>query len=621
MRLKMLRLQDEITTLQQQISDRDSRYARLTDECERCRSQLEESSLRVLHQESQIRSLTTNLQSLKVSPFVLAIYTINLLTEIQEELHELSSVNHESAKYLSEKLALARQIAILKPELEHAKSQLAHQQGVLAEKLALQRQLDALEVELATERRAAQRALQKSSKEEPVEVKAAQRGTVKATSTRRGRDATIDIASQTTEATPQSKVARAGKRIEERTHELGNSTQEAGDDTNEYHDVSEQTPEKPAGKSKPPVAFSKKHTKLVPTKTDAPAPKPAPRKGKKRAINADESIVGLQTPEAHEKQGRALKRKRGLEITGMVEKSTFSITPFLNRTKSIGEGTADDSDQSLMALGAKNGSCVSEVDVEAVDGVGERSRKAPGTVARKTKRVLTEAPIHRAAMASKPDVDSHAGPGKTGVLVEASPSKRNVQPIAASVHRKVPDEKSESTTTGVDSGVEDKKVLRKTKQPEAEASKHKLKPTEETMDNAGKAKAARLEEERRPEAERDAAVEGRTSRNDGGKNAQEPISDPESGNTEEAPEPDQPQQKKARRKILSGSAAKTLFDEDGETDDTVPKRTTKAPLRLLSKAAPALGPAKRATGSAFGASAAFSPLKRDRRGVGASFLA
>lgn len=73
----------------------------------------------------------------------------------------LSGVTQDSAKVLSEKLALSRELALLQPEVEHLRSQLANQKTLISEKLALERQLNALEVELANEKRAVQRAAQK----------------------------------------------------------------------------------------------------------------------------------------------------------------------------------------------------------------------------------------------------------------------------------------------------------------------------------------------------------------------------------------------------------------------------------------------------------------------------
>lgn len=73
----------------------------------------------------------------------------------------MNGISSDSTKLLMEKLALSRELVSIKPELEHLRSQALYQQTVLAEKLALQRQVSTLEVELETEKRASKRAAQK----------------------------------------------------------------------------------------------------------------------------------------------------------------------------------------------------------------------------------------------------------------------------------------------------------------------------------------------------------------------------------------------------------------------------------------------------------------------------
>jgi hypothetical protein len=79
--------------------------------------------------------------------------------------------------------------------------------------------------------------------------------------------------------------------------------------------------------------------------------------------------------------------------------------------------------------------------------------------------------------------------------------------------------------------------------------------------------------------------------------------------------------KKKKRKLLGGG--KTLFDEEDAEATKRPAKVTLGPPRLLGKGGLA-GPkggvrgGLSGTGSGFGT---FSPLKKDRRGAGASFLA
>lgn len=79
------------------------------------------------------------------------------LDHLKAEVTALSSASADATKLLSEKLSLVRELSALKPELEHLRSQASMQQKLLAEKLALQRELSSLQVELETEKRAVQR--------------------------------------------------------------------------------------------------------------------------------------------------------------------------------------------------------------------------------------------------------------------------------------------------------------------------------------------------------------------------------------------------------------------------------------------------------------------------------
>src|ERR1700759_413858 len=76
----------------------------------------------------------------------------------------MQSISNDTTKILTEKLALAREIATLKPELESLRAQVDLNKSLLSEKLALQRQLTTVQVELENAQRSAQRATAKSGK-------------------------------------------------------------------------------------------------------------------------------------------------------------------------------------------------------------------------------------------------------------------------------------------------------------------------------------------------------------------------------------------------------------------------------------------------------------------------
>ncbi|KAL8953530.1 MAG: hypothetical protein Q9222_000634 [Ikaeria aurantiellina] len=77
----------------------------------------------------------------------------------------------DSTKLLTEKLALTRQISALRPELDHLRSQAASNQSLLAEKLALEHQLGTFQVLLETEKKSTQRLLAKDQRSNGEEAK------------------------------------------------------------------------------------------------------------------------------------------------------------------------------------------------------------------------------------------------------------------------------------------------------------------------------------------------------------------------------------------------------------------------------------------------------------------
>ena len=76
----------------------------------------------------------------------------------------MENITSDSNKILSDKLALARELSSLRPEVEHLRAQVESNQGLLAEKLSLQRQLNTAQVELENEKRTAARALAKQGR-------------------------------------------------------------------------------------------------------------------------------------------------------------------------------------------------------------------------------------------------------------------------------------------------------------------------------------------------------------------------------------------------------------------------------------------------------------------------
>ncbi|KAH8671148.1 hypothetical protein BX600DRAFT_239902 [Xylariales sp. PMI_506] len=151
LRVRILMLRDENTLLRDQITQNDDSNAKLAAQCSDLAAQLEAKIETVRVQEKQLKKQEREFTSLK------------------SELQSMSNITQDSSNLLSEKLALTRELAVLKPELEHLRSQLTHQQNTLAEKLALERQVNTLEVELANEKKATKRAMEKRESSDRVE--------------------------------------------------------------------------------------------------------------------------------------------------------------------------------------------------------------------------------------------------------------------------------------------------------------------------------------------------------------------------------------------------------------------------------------------------------------------
>ena len=160
LRLRILLLENENEDLHEQLAVADDRIDGLEQEGDEVRAELDNTRDDLQRQEQESRIQARELNIMKVcSDLSVRVLSANCL---QTELNAMNGVSMDSTKALTEKLALARELGTLKPELEHLRSQAVYQQAVLSEKLALQRQVNTLEVELETEKRAIKRISEKS---------------------------------------------------------------------------------------------------------------------------------------------------------------------------------------------------------------------------------------------------------------------------------------------------------------------------------------------------------------------------------------------------------------------------------------------------------------------------
>lgn len=472
----------------------------------------------------------------------------------------------DSRETLQEKFALTRELERLRPEMEHLKSQLSNHQAVVAEKLDLKRQLNTVEVELENEKRSKekQRSKQKADGEASGEWKskfeAAEKKHVseikewekltekKLVSEKKDWEKAAEkrLASEKKEWEKAKKehdrelerelreVQGENERLEERLSTMKSKLKNTQNELKEAQAELE--------KSQSDLAAAKKASKTTKAKAKKVTVQEAPaRKRRVNELSLDDTTIG--TPGPKEPAKRPLK-KRGAELALVGEKSTFSITPFLNRTKNL----SDDSMEEASPTGKTTGLSVSIPPIEEEE---EEEEDLP-------------------------------------VVPEASVFKVPVKPAKAAANPKKPRTKKAKALS-------DAPNLRKNMPaPSTETTEVLQFPSK--LDIVTE-EAEGVEQENTPVIKRKTtelkskAVEARLTSNTS-------ILDADG--------------KKKKRKLLGG-ATKTIFDdEDGEVAPKPAKLHLTATKRLKAN----LGGASNAF-----AGKTFSPLKRDRRGVNASFLA
>ena len=221
----------------------------------------------------------------------------------------------DSTKLLTEKLTLARELSALKPEVEHLRSQAASHQSLLAEKLSLQRHLSTAQVELETEKRATQRELAKEGKLQAEDAKLESRlESLQADLAKERRERQrVEREAQKDSTESQSRIATLESRLDAFRNKLKSTKEQLKE-----AQTSLQTAQACNHGKASRTSASVKSTTLLAGNS---------RKRAAAQMDADTIIGTPGDPPA------AKKNKRGSTLIG--EKSTFSITPFLNRTASI----------------------------------------------------------------------------------------------------------------------------------------------------------------------------------------------------------------------------------------------------------------------------------------------
>ncbi|KAM0542020.1 hypothetical protein ACHAPJ_012995 [Fusarium lateritium] len=513
LKLRLLTLRDENASLKDRLVQRDALVKQLTKQGNDAHAELAETKEKLKVQEMQLRKQGNELEGLKT------------------EIDSLNDFRQDSNKVLQEKLALSHKLDQIQPELSHLKTQLENHRAVVAQKQDLERQLSSIEVELENEKRSKQRMQSKNHdndqlKEQFDEAKR-ELERLKKEHTRELREA-------------RGECDRLEGRVEDTRSKLRKTQTDLKDTRAELELCRAELEE--ARKA----ALNNKPSKKTVTMKEQPT-------SKRRAQDMSVEDISIGTPGPDEATLRRPFKKRGAERALVGEKSTFSITPFLNRTKNMSDNMSDE---------------LSEV---------------------------------------------HSPTGKGADVPEpVAPQEEDTVEAGDSVSMEPIEEEAESDGQAVDvvveeiSGPKEQKVRGRPRKALDDAPTTKKNMPAQTKRKPKATKAPLIldivnEEAEVGEMEAEPIVKPKKS---SGLKANPPPSFLKPGN-------DDLGALKKKRKVLGGGN-RTLFDDDD--GETVPK-----PAKMQMKPGRRLKAPLGGLQGAFGG-ATFSPLKKDRRGVGASFL-
>lgn len=433
---------------------------------------------------------------------------------------------------MSEKLALQRELAALKPEVEHLRSQLAQQKDVLAEKLALERQLSAMEMELAKQKRAAERSANKGSeteeelqalrqqlaaaehklkkhkdaavkaheeaeslRQELEEAKRALKSARKSSASSPNTEASSEEIAQLRQELAETRKALEEERKEhekqrkqheqalvdaeerqqamgDRIEKLRGKLREARDELKKARaELERQEQERTIRASS--VASSVGSTAMPAVKGISAVGK-TPLVSRKKAMSEEPLITEkvLQTPSCHDdKFKRPLIKKRGFDLSMVGGKSEFSITPFLNKTGNVDDLPAITLETPAPAAHIKTEHHSSEEDEKKIDvslpsklTLDKKSRGRPAGSSSRTAKPLADAPPSASNLPAIPRPripKSLAGAGTGGKKGASSSTSSSLEKVSEEPEDLLADEdttnatNSTATTTTTDEAKHD----------------------------------------------------------------------------------------------------------------------------------------------------------------------
>ncbi|XXH03898.1 oligosaccharyl transferase subunit ost3/OST6 [Hypoxylon texense] len=623
LRLRILMLRDENTSLRDQIAHNNDTNTKLTAQCDGLSTQIEAKMEVIRSQEQQLRKQEREYSNLKA------------------ELQAMNNATQDSANLLAEKLSLSRELAVLKPEIEHLRSQVNHQQATLGEKLALERQVNTLEVELANEKKATKRAMQKRESNDRVEddLRRKLRETEKKLAAEKAERERLEdqleqekrthrFALQEQDGTREVE-ADLRKRLQEAQRQLRQEKEDKDKFEEELEAARLATKKMQKNQSSSSNAEEELRTQLEELKANLESLQLENKELRTKATSIHESSLNadkkndqlekmieklktkLRETRDQLKQCQAdLQRAQTSRPSSSEETTKISARSQAFRKRKAHDMVADDFTHiEIPTPGADDttkGRRSFKKRVFEPTVVGEKSMFSITPFLNRTKSIIEDTPQ---ADEEAPDDSILAARATEAEVVEpvaAEPAVTTAEDNASETTPPAPTE-TEKPKPGPKTRGRPKKVLgdapsaKKNAQP---VPKKALK-TKSSLEKVVEEESTEGNQENQPGAQAPAEKTMTVKFNFDLPQDESTASSTNGGD----------QQKKKKRKILGST--KTLFDEEeGEAQPArKPAKVQLGAKRTLGKAP--LG-GKR---NAFAGAASFSPLKRDRRGVGASFLA
>ena len=417
------------------------------------------------------------------------------------------------------------------PELEHLRKQASDHQTTLSEKFALQRELNSVEVDLENEKRTTQRLLTKQNENEALKIELKEqtdqlrKGLAKEKREREGVEREVQ-ASLTAEEGVRAALEERLVSNKQKMRAMKARLKESEIEMQQLR-ASETAALKAASEAASEAASAR-----AAAADEVARLKKKPRKRKEPT--AELETIG--TPGEHAVTGRGSKAKRDKRVSALPgDKSTFSITPFLNRTASL-------------APEDPGGVCAVE-PVQEEEGANLLSENHPA-----------------------PESTTDVPPAKR---------KRNVKKLTSTV----PSANGENG--------------------EASSKKGRKAPAKVSRPKKGATAQPVLQVVEEQEEERGMELSGPPTSQQATASVETVSQSPTVTAATAAAGP--PERRGKKRKLLASGAGRTLFDEE-EVDSVKPLSksifggTNKLPVLARKK------------GNGLAATAAFSPLKRDKRG-------